>query len=216
MKFKAVLFDLDGTLLNTLEDLADAVNSVLQEAGFPTHPVDAYRYFVGNGITKLVERTLPASEATPQKIHAYVEKVEAAYQKNWNAKTRPYDGILEMLAALDARGLDLAVLSNKPHNATLQTSGYFLKDAPFKLIYGARPGVPVKPDPSAAIEIARELGHDPGDFAYLGDTSTDMKTARAAGMFAFGVTWGFRPREELLEHGAQKLLDHPMELMDHI
>lgn len=216
MNIKAVLFDLDGTLLDTLSDLADAVNAVLEKAGHPTHPVDAYRYFVGSGIMKLVERTLPAELRKPEIIKDYVTRFNAEYELNWNAKTGPYPGILEMLHALHAKGLDLAILSNKPHEATLKTAGYFLKDVPFKQVFGARPGVPVKPDPAAAFEIAQVMGHETAEFAYLGDTCIDMDTATAAGMFAVGVTWGFRPAKELLDHGARVLIDHPMELFEHI
>jgi phosphoglycolate phosphatase len=216
MKIKAVVFDLDGTLLDTLGDLADSVNTVLHEAGYPTHPEDAYRYFVGNGIFKLIERTLPPDQRKPEVIADFVQRFNEVYKRNWNAKTKPYPGIPELLRSLVAKGLDLAILSNKPHEATLETSGFFLKDTPFKLVYGARPGVPVKPDPTAAFEIARAMGYDPAEFAYLGDTSIDMSTANQAGMFAVGVTWGFRTPEELREYGAKVLIDHPMELLEHI
>ena len=216
MKFKAVVFDLDGTLLNTLGDLADSVNAVLQEAGYPTHPEDAYRYFVGSGIVKLVERTLPPDRRQPEMIADYVQRFEEVYKHKWNNRTRPYPGVPEMLHSLTAKGLDLAILSNKPHAATVETSGYFLKDVRFKLVYGARPGIPVKPDPTAAFEMAREMGYEPSEFAYLGDTSIDMNTANRAGMFAVGVTWGFRTPEELRESGAKVLIDHPMEILEHI
>ena len=213
MRFKAILFDLDGTLLDTLADLADAMNRVLAQRGFPTHPMDAYRYFVGDGASTLVARTLPEEARREDTIRACLDAFKEDYDKNWNIKTKPYDGVLEMLNALVARKVKMAVLSNKPHDATVRCVEALLADWEFDAVLGQRDGVPRKPDPAGAVEIAERLDIPPGEFLYLGDTGGDMKTARAAGMFPVGVSWGFRPVRELRENGARSLLTRPEDLV---
>lgn len=214
MKFKAVLFDLDGTLLDTLEDLADSMNAALASLDFPVHPIDAYRFFVGDGMDKLVQRVLPAAmrdDATHSRLKTAMEE---EYGRRWNAKSRPYPGVPELLSGLQQRRLPMVVLSNKPEPFTLQAVAELLPQWNFSIVRGARPNVPTKPDPTAAVEIATALDIPPAAFLYLGDTNTDMQTARAAGMYALGAAWGFRPGEELVESGAQHLLQRPGELLD--
>ena len=211
--FKAAIFDLDGTLLDTLEDLADSGNEMLETQGFPTHPTDAYRIFVGDGVRVLMERILPTEAQNEQTISECMAVYQEIYARRWNAKTRPYDGIPEMLDELAKRGLKLAVLSNKPHQATLQCVTELIGGWPWKIILGMRDGVPKKPDPAGALEIVEHLGIPPKNCLYLGDTSTDMKTANAAGLHAVGVLWGFRDRSELVENGAEIVIERPEQLL---
>ncbi|MDD2463393.1 MAG: HAD family hydrolase [Desulfobulbus sp.] len=212
MRYKAVLFDLDGTLLDTLEDLANAGNRVLTGLSLPTHPVDAYRYFVGDGIATLVERILPPSHRQPERIASTVADFQREYAENWHDCSSPYAGIPEMLDHLVACGLRLAILSNKPDDFTQLCVEKLLPQWPFAPIFGQRPGIAKKPDPAAALEAAQRLNCRPKEVLYVGDTSIDMRTARSAGMDPVGVLWGFRGADELQEAGAAWLISHPREL----
>jgi len=212
-KVKAALFDLDGTLLDSLEDLADSANSVLTEYGVPTHPVEAYRYFVGDGAATLIHRILPSDRQAPAEEARCLRRFREIYATRWNIKTRPYEGIPEMLTALAQRGMKLAVLSNKPHDATAQCVGELLRETQFDAVQGQVPDIAKKPDPGGALEIARQLDIRPHEFLYVGDTATDMQTAVSAGMIPIGVLWGFRTADELLKHGARRLINNPAELI---
>jgi len=215
LKHAAVIFDLDGTLLDTLADLADSMNAVLANSDFPQHPVDAYRYFVGEGMEMLVRRALPGEAAESEEAVAqHLAAMKEDYARRWANKTRPYAGVPEMLDALVSRGLPLAVLSNKPEEFTATMVGQLLSRWGFREVRGMRPGVPAKPDPTAAWAIATSLKVESAACLYVGDTATDMKTAVAAGMFAVAVTWGFRERDELLANGADAVVDEPAELLD--
>jgi len=210
---KAVCFDLDGTLLDSLDDLADSMNAALREFGHPEHPTNAYRYFLGDGARVLVTRTLPEAHRDPETVETVFQCYQAIYRKSWHNKTRPYSGIPELLDALQARDLPLTVLSNKPHASTVVCVEEILKDWGFKVILGQRDSVPHKPDPAGVFEIAEKLQLAPGDFLYLGDTAIDMQTATAAGCVTVGVLWGFREADELREHGAQHLIATPLDLL---
>ncbi|MBM7865974.1 HAD hydrolase-like protein [Heliobacterium gestii] len=212
MAYKAVLFDLDGTLLDTLADLADSMNRVLARAGFPVHPVDAYRYFVGDGLATLVKRVLPEDCCDDETQRRCLAEMQSEYGQHWAVKTGPYAGVVDMIDGLASRGLPMAVLSNKPHDWTVEMTDYYFPQRPFSIVFGQRPSVPKKPDPSGALEIAERLRFAPADILYLGDTNTDMQTATGAGMAAIGVLWGFRPAGELLSSGAQRLIGHPSEI----
>jgi len=216
MKFKAVLFDLDGTLLDTIDDLADSMNSVLEMFGFPKHGIDKYKYFVGDGMDVLVRRALPVSCKDESIIAGCVAAMKEEYSSRWADKTRPYDGIPELLDSLSASGVRLSILSNKPHEPTGIVVSRMLADWNFEMVVGVRDGVPRKPDPAAAILIANSLEIAPDEFLYLGDTNTDMKTAVAAGMFPAGALWGFRTADELILAGARILVRHPADLLDFI
>ena len=205
MRFKAVIFDLDGTLLNTLEDLADSMNCVLKRNRLPEHNLAAYRYFVGDGIEMLVRRALPFEVASENDFQRFVREMKSEYASRWLLKTRPYPGVPEMLAAFAAAGFAMAVLSNKPDDASNEIVKSLLPNIDFRIVLGATPERPKKPDPSAALEIASRLGISPEDFLFMGDTSIDMQTACAAGMFPVGALWGFRPAEELIASGAKVL-----------
>ncbi len=212
--YLSVIFDLDGTLLDTLEDLGDAVNRVLVERGFPAHPVDAYRYFVGDGSKILVERALPEHARKPEILKDCLTSFMADYDKSWKVKTRLYEGIAEMLDSLTALRIKLAILSNKSHLFTVACVREMLGKWNFEAVLGLREEVPKKPDPAGAMEAAQILGNDPDRILYLGDTGIDMQTAVAAGMFPVGALWGFRTKEELLENGAEIVIEHPRDLLD--
>ncbi len=211
--FKAVLFDLDGTLLYTLKDVADAMNKALVHFGFPPHPVDAYKYFIGESVETEAQRALPESARDPEfvrKVAAYSEEI---YDKCWGDNTHPYPGIPELLTELPRRGLSLVILSNKNDRFTKVMVEKILSQWRFKIVQGALPNVPLKPDPTMALQIAKKLRIPPEQFLYLGDTSTDMKTAVAAGMFPVGCLWGYRTADELLESGAKVLIDNPLDVL---
>jgi phosphoglycolate phosphatase len=208
-----VLFDLDGTLLDTLEDLADSTNRCLASLDLPGHPVQAYRYFVGDGLANLALRTLPPERRDEASVRALQELFNRDYRGHWADKTRPYDGIPGLLDALSARGLPMAILSNKPHAFAVEMAAHFLSSWKWAAVFGERGSHPRKPDPAAALEAGKAMGLPPGRVLYAGDTRTDMQTARNAGMFAVGVLWGFRPRAELEESGAQALVSRPLELL---
>jgi len=214
MSFEGAIFDLDGTLLDSLEDIADAMNAVLKERRLPEHRLSAYRYFVGEGVEKLVERALPENVGTPEAVREGAAAMRARYRLGGTPKTRPYAGIPELLDALRALRMPVAVLSNKPHDATKEMVSRLLGRWPLEPVLGFRPEVPRKPHPAGALEIARSLALPPERLLYVGDTATDMETARKAGMHGVGALWGFREAEELLQGGARRLVAHPLELLD--
>lgn len=216
-RYRAVAFDLDGTLLNTLEDLANAANAALATAGYPQHPVAAYRQFVGNGLQMLVRRALPSGEADrlgPDGFAELVRRTGDNYAGDWAVATRPYPHIPELLKALCERGVPLAVVTNKPHEWTLRMLAHYFPDKPFLFVQGAMPELPHKPDPAGALEAARRLGVRPNETAFVGDSNVDMHTTANAGMGAVGVAWGFRGAEELRQSGADHLLYDPLELLE--
>ncbi len=212
IEFRAILFDLDGTLLDTLADIANAANAALRRLGLPTHSIDKYRYFVGDGAGCLAQRVLGQAGRDEKMLERCRQSIAEEYQKCWSENTRPYPGVPELLAEMEARGVPMAVLSNKPHDATATVIEFFFPGNPFRIVRGARPGVPIKPDPTAALQIAAELHVEPQRLIYLGDTDTDMKTAVAAGMFPAGALWGFRTADELSAAGARILLKTPAEV----
>ena len=214
MKFRAVLFDLDGTLLNTIDDLADSMNATLERYGYPRHPVAAYRYFVGDGLVNLVLRSLPEDHRDEVTVNRLMVDQREEYGRRWANKTRPYDGVPELLDALEEQGLALCVLSNKPDDFTRLVVQKLLPKWKFAVVRGERKDTPKKPDPTGARQIAAELGLSEGEFLYVGDTGTDMRTAIAAGMFPVGALWGFRTREELMETGAKVLIEQPGDLLN--
>lgn len=213
-RFEAVVFDLDGTLVDSLRDLADSANAALARFGYPEHPLSSYRAFVGEGARLLMERALPGERRDPGTIDALVGAMLEDYSLRREATTVLYRGIAELLDELRDRGLALAILSNKPHDHTLAIAASLLGAWPFATVRGSRPEVPRKPDPTGALAIASELGVEPGRCLYLGDTGIDMVTATAAGMYPVGVLWGFRDAEELRASGARRLLAHPAELLE--
>ncbi len=214
MKYVAVVFDLDGTLLDTIEDLANSMNSVLSRFGFPGHDAEVYKYFVGDGVEKLVIRALPEDSRDETTVARCVSAMREEYGKRWAEKTRPYEGVPELLDSLTDRGIKMIVLSNKPDDFTKLVVANLLPSWRFELVVGARPSVPKKPDPAAALEIAERLEIPPQEFLYLGDTNTDMKTASAAGMYPVGALWGFRTADELIANGAEVVIEKPIDLLE--
>jgi len=215
MKYKGLIFDLDGTLLDTLRDLADAANASLDHFGFPVHSIDSYRYFVGEGLHTLVQRILPDS-ATENDVEMMMKKFAEIYAGNWNAHSAPYPGIPDMLNSLSSAGLQLAVLSNKPHTFTKICVDTFLSDCSFACVYGKRDGIARKPDPVGALEIAEKMNLSVDDILYVGDTATDMQTGNNAGMRTIGVEWGFRERKELEQNNAWKIASTPAEVVTYV
>ncbi len=213
MQFRAILFDLDGTLLDTLEDLALSVNAVLKRFGHPEHPLDSYRYFVGDGIEMLLRRSLPEGAITEKYVGKLVQAVQEEYRNRWMDHTRPYPGIPELLTRLEDKVIPKVILSNKPHEFTVLTVEALLPSWRFAAVVGSKPGLPRKPDPAGALAIAQDLKIHPREFVYLGDTATDMQTAIAAGMYPVGALWGFRPAKELTDSGAKKLVQSPPEVI---
>ena len=213
MKYRAVVFDLDGTLLNTLEDLADSLNRVLEAKGLPTHPLEAFRYFVGNGAAKLVSRALPPEQRNDALCADCLAAFRQAYQENWNQKTKPYKGVAELLDGLTAQGIKMAVLTNKPqHFAELCMQAHF-SDWHFDIILGQRDGIPMKPDPAGPREILRSLAVPAQACLYVGDSDVDMTTALNAHMHPVGALWGFRSEEELNAAGAAEVIAQPTDLL---
>lgn len=194
---KLVIFDLDGTLLNTIADLAHSTNYALEKNGFPTHQLGEYNYFVGNGINKLFERALPEGEKTEENIAKIRRDFLAHYDVHNADNSRPYEGILELLLALQEKGVQIAVASNKYQAATTKLVGYFFPNIHFTAVLGQREGVKTKPDPGIVAEIREKAQVDAADTLYIGDSNVDMQTAINSGVDGCGVTWGFRPASEL-------------------
>jgi phosphoglycolate phosphatase len=209
---KLAIFDLDGTLLNTIYDLAHSTNYALKESGFPEHPIETYKFFVGNGINKLFERALPENEKTDANI-ARVRKAFLPYYDKHNADyTKPYKGIYDLLKTLQSKGVMLAVASNKYQSATETLISNLFPDITFAAVFGQREGVPVKPDPAIVHDILNITGVSPKEAVYIGDSGVDMQTAANSGVVSIGVTWGFRPREELENTGAMHIADYTAEI----
>jgi len=212
-RVKSIIFDLDGTLLNTLDDIGHAMNCVLMKRGYPTHALDMYRFFIGDGLEKLIERTLPEHVVTRQEVLAALDDFRFEYAKNCDQTTRPYPGISELLHYLTANGVQLAVLSNKAQVFTERLVDNLLASWDFYPVLGSNDRFPKKPDPSAALYILKEQGLDAGECLFMGDSGVDMKTAAAAGIFSVGAGWGFRPMDELLNSGCRFLAEHPMDVL---
>ena len=209
----AVIFDLDGTLLDTLEDLADSANQALLACGFPGHAVAAYREFVGDGMTVLMERILPPSSRNCKTVASLLQAYRNAYDLGWNTRTKPYRGVDELLLNLTSRKIPVGVLSNKPQFYTDLCMAHFLGHHSFDPILGQRDSIRRKPDPAGAWEIAAQWALPPSEILFVGDTATDMDTAVTAGMIPVGVLWGFRSGTELQTHGAKHLVAHPAEIL---
>jgi phosphoglycolate phosphatase len=213
MSFSAVVFDLDGTLLNTLQDITDSANRVLEEHGLPTYNQEAYKNFVGDGVEMLIVRVLPEEKRDPRTIESLKESFREDYERNWKNSTAPYPDVSQTLEDLRSRGLKLAVLSNKPDHFTRQCVREFFPEKTFQAVLGEREDVPTKPDPAAALEIAKTLGVRPEEVLYVGDTGVDMETAVNAGMYPAGALWGFRPWYQLQRCGARTLLNSPRDVL---
>ena len=211
--FKAAIFDMDGTLVDTLADLQDSVNEMLAHYNLPPRSLDEVKNFVGNGARKLMIRSLPADcNFLDEALKFYNE----AYARNCLKKVRPYDGIMKFLAALEEKKILLGICTNKQHFAAVAIAEKILAPIKFSYVSGDEPNLPRKPDPTRALAAAEKFFVAPEEVAYFGDTAVDMETAKNAGFLAVGVTWGFRPRSELESSGAQIIVDHPREILQQI
>lgn len=212
---KTVIFDLDGTLLNTIDTIAYYANKALAEFGFPTYPSDRYKYFVGNGAVKLIQRALSASgEYTEEDFKKVFDRYNEIYNADSLYLTQPYDGIVEMLQKLKKAGIKTGIISNKPDFATVDVVKKVLGEGLVDICHGARDSFPLKPDPASTLDILGELKGDKEHSAFVGDTSVDVETGKAASLHTIGVKWGFRTEEELKGAGAEFIISHPDELFD--
>ncbi|AOO66160.1 HAD family hydrolase [Sulfurospirillum halorespirans] len=210
---KNIVFDLDGTLLDTLEDIAISANFALVSLGFEVQEREKYRYFVGEGVFKLFENIFASNPQTPERIQEAVSLFQSHYAKQFNQNTTLYDGISKMLTFLQKRGFKMAILSNKPDSFTKMCAMKYLREWKFDVVFGAREGIPRKPHPEGALEISSLLHVKPNECYYLGDTMIDMQTANNAGMIAVGALWGFREEAELRAHGAKYLVRNPSDVI---
>lgn len=212
-QYKAVIFDLDGTLLNTIEDITDSMNSALISQNLEPYTVEDYKYFVGDGVDNLVKKALKNQSADA----SVFDKVKAGYLKEYvekqHDKTSPYPGIIELLKKLNDLGIDIAVLSNKPDPDTQRVIAHYFPMIRFRQVVGKRPGYEVKPDPRAVKEMIEQMKVKSEEVLYVGDTYTDMMTAKNANLRSAGVLWGFRKAEELLQGNAWNLINDPMEIL---
>jgi len=213
MNYKAIIFDLDGTLLNSLTDIADSVNLVLEKYNLPTHSIEDYKVFIGNGIEKLVERALP-NDISKTDFDKYLSEIKSVYEKNQITKTKPYTGIIEMLKTLNEKEISLNILSNKPIDFTKMVVEHFFGEIKFDNILGAREGIPKKPNPQVVFEIIDNLKLNKEEVLYVGDTGTDMQTAENAGLTSVGVLWGFRGLEELVENNADYIIEEASKIIE--
>lgn len=211
-----ILFDLDGTLLNTIDDLTDAANWVCAQNGWPQHTVAEYKYMVGNGIPKLVERFSPAEARTPDRLAETLAQFTARYDAHKEDKTAPYPGIPELLKELKAAGIQTAVFSNKADALCGKIIEHYFGPGAFSAVRGSRPGVPTKPDPTGLWDLMRQLNADPATTLFVGDSDVDILTGHNAGLPAMGAVWGFRGAGELTAAGAEALAFRPGDILDYI
>ena len=213
MGYKGVIFDLDGTLVNSLEDLADSMNSVLHDNKLPTHTLATYREFIGNGLRNLVSRSLPEGKENEILIDRFYKLMIEVYRNNLTKKTKPYDGITGLIDELVSRKIKLAVFSNKADEFTKKVVLTLLPDWHFDPIIGLTREEHKKPNPYCALQICNEFGLSKAEVIYVGDSGIDMQTANNAGIYAAGALWGFRTEEELISNGAKYLLHQPSDLI---
>lgn len=214
MKYKAAIFDLDGTLLDTIDDLADSCNIALEREGFPTHPVTEYKNFVGMGMRHLVKTALPKEASTDEGIESFLENLNSEYLKRLVLKTKPFPGVISLLTELKAREVKMSILSNKPHFMVLPAVEHFFREFPFTVIMGIQEKFSHKPNPESTLSIITQMGESPDRTVFIGDSEVDIRTARNAGIDVIGVGWGFRTIEMLRSEGAATIVEKPEELLE--
>jgi phosphoglycolate phosphatase len=214
MKYRCVIFDCDGTLIDTLEDIADAMNTALSAQGFPPVPLEKYRDIVGWGIFRLAELALPEGERTEHNIQTLGDHARRIMEEQENYISRPYPGIPQLVAELKAKKFALGVISNKPDAALCRMTDSLFAPLSFDAVCGLGPDMKAKPDPSAVWELLTELDRVPGETVFVGDSEIDMETARNAGCYPLGVSWGFRSRSTLETAGAARIIDTPGEIWE--
>lgn len=213
MKFKGIIFDLDGTLVNSLEDISDAMNTVLTNLNYPTHTYDTYQYFIGSGLRNLVSKALPVSNNTEDQIETCFDCIITEYRKICTLKTKPYEGIIELLDNLASKNIKLAVFSNKADELTKKIAAEIFPDY-FDAAVGLSTEELKKPNPFEAIEISKNWNLKTEEILFVGDSDIDMQTANNANMFAVGVSWGYRTEQELKNSGAKLVINNPSELIE--
>lgn len=211
---KTIIFDLDGTLIESMTSIVSSMNLLLKNKGFTPHTFENYRMFVGDGVEKLVERSIPVAEK--DKLEKYTKEYIDIYTKTWRERTVPFDGIVDMLKEFQSTGINLNILSNKRDDLTRLQVRELFSDIRFHNVRGAIKGVPKKPDPSVAMEMMANSGSVPAETVFIGDSGVDMQTGLRGNMTPVGVSWGFRSREELLENGAEFIANNSFELKDYI
>ena len=212
---EAIIFDLDGTLLNSLEDIAESANEVVKRFGAAPHSVEAYRYFVGDGLAMLMKRVMPDNSSSAVLVES-IECFQSIYSERWYKKTKPYDGIMEMLELFQRSGIKMAILSNKPDTFTQKCVNLFFPKIKFSAVVGKKEDSPPKPDPYSTLKIIDALTVHPERSLFVGDSSIDIKTGIGAGMITVGVDWGFRTKIELEEAGAYHIISSPQELIHYV
>jgi phosphoglycolate phosphatase len=213
MKIEGVIFDLDGTLVHTIEDIAAAANLMFTRNGMPEHGVDYYLQWIGSGAIRFIEQAL-GREVSKQELMQYVAEFKEIYSENLHVMSRVYEGIPKVLDQLEEEGIKMAVLSNKPHPMTVEVTRYYLSRWPIYPVFGQREEVPRKPDPAAAQEIASILEIEPGHILFVGDSENDMLTATAGGMIPVGVSWGYGDPDTSRPEGRSWYISQPLELLD--
>ncbi len=211
---KACIFDMDGTVANTITTIAYFANNALKKAGFPTIDTETYKILVGDGAKVLVERMLDTVGASQERYEEVANEYNSKYHADFLYLTEPYEGIVDTLLKLKEMGIKVTIFSNKPHDTAIKVSDALFPEGSVDICYGAREGVALKPDPQGVYEILEELGIKPEECLYIGDTGTDMLTGKGAGLYTIGVLWGFRGREELENSGADVIISHPSEIID--
>ncbi len=216
MSIKGIVFDLDGTLADSIEDIADSMNQVLEEQNLATHNIETYKTFVGNGIRKLVKRSLPENLRTDEHFPKNLDRMLEVYGANCINKTKLYPGVAHLLDQLNDKGIKIAVFSNKANHLTQKVVKVLLAKWDVEFVIGASDEVARKPDPQGALMAAKKMNLSPKELMFVGDSGVDMETAKNAGMFGIGVLWGFRDAEELKANGAKEIISEASELLNHI
>ncbi len=222
-KIKAIIFDLDGTLLDSIHDIAVSMNLALAEIGLPEYPEEDYKGFVGGGFTELVKKVLPSNKQSTANIESLKQRFWETYEVNWFLHTTPFPGILYLIQSCIARKIRLSILSNKPHYFTKKMLRNYFRGVlikhfknPFGIYSGEQPDKPAKPDPTVALELAEKLGIAPEFIAFIGDSDVDIQTAKNAGMISIGAAWGYRDKAELKAAKADLIFDTPLDLVKYI
>ncbi len=215
MGIKAIVFDLDGTIVDTITDISNAMNLALDELSLPNFTEEEYKYLVGSGLDRLVDGVLPKEMSDEETVNDFVERFRKHYSKKWLETSIPFEGIAELLDSLKMIGIKMAVFSNKPHASTVAMIETILPNR-FEVVYGERldEGIPKKPDPTMLLRIAQELSVSPSEIIYVGDSDVDMQVSVNAGMIGVGVLWGFRTEQELVNNGATYIVAKPADIMD--
>ena len=214
MKFKAVIFDLDGTLLDTIEDIKVTMNSALRRYNYPEFSVEEYKYFVGKGVDNLIREVMKTASIPSSAFKGLKEAYYEIYKHQATINTKLYEGMSSLLSELKTKNISLNVLSNKPHSQTVEVIKHYFGDKVFDFVYGKKEDFSPKPDPASALDLTKALGIQPEEVLYIGDTETDILTAKNAGFYSVGVLWGFRKEDELVRAGACEIVKHPLEILD--